>query len=229
MSAGFVVVVGAEHKAAERLCRLWLSEGWTVLASFTGEGGGEDRSRYEDFGGDSRKLHTIAIDPRDSESVQSLSELAASVMERIDMVVVAIDRRRETRLRDGMSCEDVLAMYEYNALAPLRTIEALLPLMEDGMKRLCFLSDVRGSFAAGHGSDYAGYGMSLAAKHMSVKIMSNSLGPRGYTFRILTLNGEREGFGLTEEAALRASRWLADFTDESLLKLENELAEPVPF
>ncbi|WP_424768817.1 hypothetical protein [Paenibacillus sp. sgz302251] len=204
-----VIVIGADHSFADRMCRIWLDEGRVVLAAMTGSG----------LASQVDSKHRIRFDPLEEQSVQEMAMKASEVMERIDMAVCCFYRRKESRLRDGIDSRDVMEMYDYNALAPLRAIEALLPHMTGGCKRIGFLSDVRGSVTEPRGARHIGYDMSLAARQMSIKIMSNALFSEGYTFRIALMDMERENAMPEDELARTVCRRLSDFADQEALKL----------
>ena len=66
----------------------------------------------------------------------------------------------------------------------MRMVEAFLPLMKKGLKRLCFVSSEAGSVSVAHRAEGFAYCMSKTALNMEVRLMFNRLSKEGYTFRL---------------------------------------------
>jgi len=191
------------------MCRIWRDEGNAVLAAMAG-GAGNGKAAETD------SMERIWFNPLEAASVQAMAAKAGEAMGRIDMAVICFDRRKESALREGFDSRDAMELYDYNALGTLRAIEALLPCMGEGSKRIGFLSDVRGSLTEPMGVRHLGYDMSLAARRMSIQIMANALGGEGYTFRAAALDLEREE--PEEELAVAVCRALSDMADREVLR-----------
>ena len=71
-----------------------------------------------------------------------------------------------------------------NALGAMRMVHAFLPLMQTGMKRLCFVSSEAGAVSVAHREDLSSYCMSKTALNMVLRLMFNQLQPMGYSFRL---------------------------------------------
>jgi NAD(P)-dependent dehydrogenase (short-subunit alcohol dehydrogenase family) len=74
--------------------------------------------------------------------------------------------------------------YDTHALGTLRFVQRFLPQMQNGGKRLCFLTDASGSLGAPIKAIDIGEAMSRTALHMAVKILFNDLRRDHYTFRL---------------------------------------------
>ena len=77
-----------------------------------------------------------------------------------------------------------LLPYNVNALGAMRMVHAFLPLMQTGMKRLCFVSSEAGAVSVAHREDLSSYCMSKTALNMALRLMFNQLQPMGYSFRL---------------------------------------------
>jgi NAD(P)-dependent dehydrogenase (short-subunit alcohol dehydrogenase family) len=74
--------------------------------------------------------------------------------------------------------------FNVNALGAMRLVQAFIPLMKDGLRRFCFVSSEAGVVSVSHRNNISGYGMSKTALNMAVRLMFNSLQPKGYSFRL---------------------------------------------
>ena len=79
--------------------------------------------------------------------------------------------------------EDELAKAE-PPIAGKQLMQELLPLMQDGLKRLCFVSSEAGVVSVAHRTELSSYCMSKTALNMALRLMFNQLQPMGYTFRL---------------------------------------------
>lgn len=212
MAGKNIVVIGAEHPFADRMCRVWRDEGNAVLAARAGGAGNEAAAGTDE-------LERVWFNPLEEASVRAMAAKAGETMGRIDLAIICLDNRKEFALREGFDSGEAMELYDYNALGPLRAIEALLPCMGEGSKRIGLLSDVRDSLTEPMGARHIGYDMALAARRMSVQIMANALGGEGYTFRAAVLDLEREREEPREELAAGACRVLSDLADREVLRV----------
>lgn len=134
----------------------------------------------------------LTVVPLDVGSMESV-KAAAGMIEKggeapLDVLVNnagVISAKSHLTIRESQDYEDMLRMYNINALGALRVTEAFLPLLERGAgKRLCYVSSEAGSIAKSHRPDTFGYCMSKSALNMGVSILFNDLRPEGYTFRL---------------------------------------------
>ena len=119
--------------------------------------------------------------------------------------------------------------FNVNAVGAIRVVEAFLPLMSSGMRRICFVSSEAGCISLAYREGASGYCMSKAALNMAVRIIHNDLYPEGYTFRLYHtgwmrsyMSGHKSTRGdmEPEEAAAKAIPFfLEDREDEGRLVL----------
>ncbi len=172
-----VFITGADRGIGLALCKKFAESGWMVFAGqFMKEWKELDKAK----GIFSEKLKIIELDVTNQKSVQQAVEKIKKETNSLDMLIncagVIADDNREETLKSAL---------DINSIAPLRMTEALLPLMENGQKRLCFISSEVGSITLSHyGYDYSYYCLTKSALNMSVKIMFNHLKQYGYTFRL---------------------------------------------
>ena len=74
--------------------------------------------------------------------------------------------------------------FNVNALGAIRLVQAFLPRMRGGLRRLCFVSSEAGSVSVAHRTEVSSYCMSKTALNMAIRLMFNHLQPEGYTFRV---------------------------------------------
>ncbi|WP_020619243.1 SDR family NAD(P)-dependent oxidoreductase [Paenibacillus daejeonensis] len=191
-----IVVIGAEHPLGEQMCAFWLAEGWTVFAAAAGTEGMEGVkpvANTSGVGGEAllSRFHESTFNPLEAASIEAMVLDVESVMDHVDMIVHCALRCEAMEPGECIDSHQVMALYTYNAVAPLRITEALLPLMEGGRRRIGFITDSRGGMYEEVDGRHIGYDMSLAALRMGVKNMSNALGPEGFAIRTVMLDMQR--------------------------------------
>ncbi len=127
-----------------------------------------------------------------------------------------------------------LSAFNINSLGPLRMVDIFLPLMDSGLKRLCFVSSEAGSISVCmRDRGPVTYCMSKTALNMGVRILHNRLAGEGYTFRLYHpgwlrtyMNGEKnmEAHLEPEESAASAVSYFTGHLDseERLQVVDNE-------
>jgi NAD(P)-dependent dehydrogenase (short-subunit alcohol dehydrogenase family) len=110
-----------------------------------------------------------------------------------------------------------------NALGALQCTEILLPLMEKGqLKRLCYVSSEVASVNQMQRNSNFRYPMSKSALNMAVRMLHNTLYPKGYTFRLYHPGGmrrmlpdgtDRQGNPDSITAAFSAEKAIKFFTE----------------
>ncbi|MCL2030585.1 MAG: SDR family NAD(P)-dependent oxidoreductase [Oscillospiraceae bacterium] len=181
-----VIVTGADRGLGLSLCKEYLSRGWTVFA-------GKYRADYtllEDAGRSAPELRILNLDMGCPDSIAAAGDEIRKVTDSLDMFIsnAALMGPVQCDLYEPpMDLEAVWDSFRVNALGPVRLAEALLPLLERGaMKRLCFVSSEVACVALMKNradSPYP-YPMSKTALNMGVRLLHNTLYPRGYTFRL---------------------------------------------
>ena len=176
------VITGADRGLGLALCEKLLAEGWLVFAGqFMDEWKELDKLRacYPD---------TLEIVTLDVSSLKSVKEAAKKISRATNNVDMLINNAGisgwDGDIRGEMNFSISQNTFNINSLGPIRMVENILPLMDKGMKRLCFISSEAGSISACLRSSNYGYCMSKTALNMAIKIMFNDLHQDGYTFRI---------------------------------------------
>ena len=181
----YVVVSGADRNLGLEISREFLKQGWHVFAGKFNP----DLHLLEDLKSEyGTLLDIIPLDVSSEESVLAAADAVREVTPVVDMLVhnsavfgshVQLDIRTER-----LDLETYMAPYNVNALGGIRLVKAFLPLMENGMKRLCFISSEAGAVSVAHRTEISSYCMSKTALNMAVRLMFNQLQPKGYTFRL---------------------------------------------
>jgi NAD(P)-dependent dehydrogenase (short-subunit alcohol dehydrogenase family) len=169
-----VFITGADRGIGFAFCRIFLKNGWHVIAGrYLKEWDELDKLKEE-----SENLDIVSLDVSDSTSIQAAVEQTKKLTDRVDMLI------NVAGIILGDSPREIRAMLQVNSVGPVNMTQAFLPLMEGGMKRLCYVSSEAGSISLAHRKDAYGYGMSKAALNMAVKLMFNTLRKEGFTFRL---------------------------------------------
>lgn len=170
-----VFVTGADRGIGLALCQFFLQDGWKVYAGqFLSHWREleELKSRY------SEQLSLIPLDVSQPESIKKAAESVKQETDCLDMLVNCAG------IFGGDEPDSIRKMYRVNAMGPMCMVESFLPLMQKGLKRLCFVSSEAGSISVAHRTNTYGYGMSKASLNMVVRLMFNELRGEGYTFRL---------------------------------------------
>lgn len=171
-----VFITGADRGIGFALTEKFVESGWRVYA-------GQFMVEWKELSLLKKRylesLFLIPLNVADDKSVLQAAKLVREQVDAVDILincagVIADDKRPET----------LVNALNINTIGPLRVVEAFLPLMERGMKRLCFVSSEVGSITLSHRTDYLYYCSSKAALNMGVKLMYNQLFKDGFTFRL---------------------------------------------
>jgi NAD(P)-dependent dehydrogenase (short-subunit alcohol dehydrogenase family) len=180
------LITGADRGLGRALAEGLLAKGWRVFAGqFIPEWPalGELKNQYPTM------LSLVPLDVTNDASVRAAVALVAAQADHLDLLVNSagvLAQSTKQGLREPQDYDDMLWMYEVNALGPLRVVEAFLPLMDQGaLKRLCFVSSEAGSINRAERKAWYGYCMSKTALNRGVKVLYNRLRPEGYTFRVI--------------------------------------------
>jgi NAD(P)-dependent dehydrogenase (short-subunit alcohol dehydrogenase family) len=225
-------VTGADRGLGRALAARLLELGWRVFAGqYMPEWPelGDLAARYPD------QLTLIPLDVTSPGSIQAAADRLAKLAPSLDMLInnagVGSPTSRRT-IEEPQDYAEMHRMYDVNALGPLRTVEAFLPLLESGaLRRLAFVSSEAGSINNSRRTSELGYCMSKAALNMGVRILYNHLLPRDFSFRVYHpgwMRGYMSGVKNTraelepEEAAAPAVAYFtAELADEDRLVLRD--------
>lgn len=170
-----VFVTGADRGVGFALCEQFVSHGWRVLA---GQYMPEWPQLAELAQAHPEQLTCIPLNVGDAESVRAAARAASEQVGTIDMLINCAG----VSGRDGEA--ELRRVMNVNALGPIRMVEAFLPLMENGMKRLCFVSSEAGSITLAHRTEGIPYCASKHSLNMAVRLMFEELKDRSFTFRL---------------------------------------------
>lgn len=170
-----VMITGADRGVGFAMCRLFAEAGWQVFAGRFLDYWNELDELKEEF---PETLELISLDVSSTDSVQ---KAVLQVQEKTDCIDMLIHCAGIARADGDDALRKIL---QVNSVGALRVAESFLPVMRQGMKRLCFVSSEAGSITVAHRKDGYAYCMSKASLNMAVKLMFNELRPQGYTFRL---------------------------------------------
>lgn len=225
-----VFITGADRGIGLSLCRCFLEAGWRVFAGQFMKDWKELDSLQQEY---KEQLSLIELDVGEQESVSHAAELVRKQTECLDMLVNCAG------IFQNQGREAAIASLNINTLGPIRMVEAFLPLMEGGEKRLCFFSSEAGSVTLAHRSGDISYCVSKTCLNMAVRLMFEKLQPRGYRFRLYHpgwvrtyMSGQKSevgNFEPEETAAVAFSQFTSDRNWEDVLILSDVSNEIWPF
>ena len=225
-----VFITGADRGIGFALCKCFLDNGWQVFAGRFMKDWTELDTLKEEYGSN---LFTVDLDVGRQESV---NEAATTVGEKIDCLDMLVNC---AGIFQNGSDKTTVRCLNINTLGPIRMVEAFLPLMEQGEKRLCFFSSEAGSIALAHRKGDVSYSVSKTCLNMAVRLMFEKLRPQGYRFRLYHpgwvrtyMNGKKstEGnFEPEETAAVAYEQFTSDRNWEDVLIMSDVSNEIWPF
>ena len=157
------------------MCRCFLENGWLVFAGRFMKDWTELDTLKAEFG---NRLSMVDLDVGSQESVSMAAETVGRQIDCLDMLINCAG------IAQNGSSETTVRCLNVNTLGPVRMVEAFLPLMERGEKRLCFFSSEAGSITLAHRQADVSYCVSKTCLNMAVRLMFEKLQPQGYRFRL---------------------------------------------
>lgn len=170
-----VFITGADRGIGFSLCRCFLEAGWKVFAGRFMKDWTELDSLKKEF---DTALSLIPLDVGNPDSVTQAATLVGLETECLDMLVNCAGVFQNEGRQSGAFCLNI------NTMGPMRMVNAFLPLMEKGEKRLCFFSSEAGSITLAHRAGDFPYCISKTCLNMAVRLLFNRLQPQGYRFRL---------------------------------------------
>ena len=135
--------------------------------------------------------HLTEIFEREGYKVLGMDDFACAAAEDNKSLDFLVDTTNYTdpedtfTLADGIKAEVIERVYRRNVIAPMKTLEAVLPFLDAGEgKRLFYVTGARASINGTRDVSGYAYNMSKAGLHQFLQMASNKLGPSGYTFRV---------------------------------------------
>lgn len=113
--------------------------------------------------------------------------------------------------------------YDTSVLGMLRSVEAFLPLMQEGQKRLCFVTDAVWTSGNRASTNNLGGAMFDAALGMAYKILFNDLRRDGYTFRLFRLDVET----VENDVRTMIDYFLSPHTNEDTLVIRDSYGKEI--
>lgn len=224
-----VLVTGADRGLGYALTEEFLKRGFLVFAGQympAWPALGELKEHWP------QGLEILPLDSTSEESVRGAAQYIQKKTGHLDMLVnnAGVIRPKEDIFLE-VSEEDLMLQFQVNAVGALRVTEFVLPLMGQGMRRLCYVSSEAGSIGNAHRTDTFGYCMSKSALNMAVRLLHNDLYEKGYTFRLyhpgwlksyMTGDEKMRGHMEPEEsAAVAAEQFLTDRPQENILVMQD--------
>ena len=178
-----VVITGADRNIGLELVKQFLQRGWQVFAGrYLMELPllEELKQEYPDT------LTLVPLDVSKAETVQAAADMVAGEVDHVDMLIhnAAGFGDHTGGERKAVDYSTFSTPYNINCLGAMRLVHSFLPLMQTGMKRLCFVSSEAGVVSVAHRTEVSSYCMSKTALNMALRLMFNQLQPMGYTFRL---------------------------------------------
>lgn len=170
-----VFVTGADRGIGLAICQCFLKGGWKVFA-------GQFMSRWNELEQLKKEYQDrLILIPLDVSKPKSVKEAAEAVRQETDCLDMLVNC---AGIAIGNEPEEIKSMYRVNVLGVMCMVENFLPLMQKGLKRLCFVSSEAGSISVAHRNNIFAYGISKTSLNMAVRLMFNELRGKGYTFRL---------------------------------------------
>ena len=225
-----VFITGADRGIGFALCKCFLEHGWQVFAGRFMQDWTELDVLGREYG---NRLFLVGLDVGSQESVDKAAETVGGQTDCLDMLVNCAGI-----FQNGSSGATVRCL-NINTIGPIRMVEAFLPLMEAGERRLCFFSSEAGSITLAHRREGVSYCVSKTCLNMAVRLMFERLQPQGYRFRLYHpgwvrsyMSGQKstEGnFEPEETAAAAYEQFTSDRNWEDVLIMSDVSNELWPF
>lgn len=178
-----VFITGADRNIGLALAREFAVRGHRVFAGrYAKELAHLDALRAE-F---PERVEIVDADVTSMDSLKAAAESIARAAGTLDILVhnAAGFGSRGGDIKGEIDLSGFSAPYNVNALGAMRLVQAFLPLMQAGERRLCFVSSEAGVVSVAHRPAISSYCMSKTALNMALRLMFNQLQPMGYTFRL---------------------------------------------
>jgi NAD(P)-dependent dehydrogenase (short-subunit alcohol dehydrogenase family) len=173
-----VLISGANRGLGRCLVDRFAAEGWLVFAGERRGGAGGTQGRDV-----SERVIALGLDVLDPASVAGAARAVAERCRGLDVLInnAAVNPRPEYDAEIGELDFDAIRLaYDVNAIGPLRVIQAFLPLLERGQRKLIVnVSSEAGSLQHSWRDRSYGYCMSKAALNMQTTILDRALKARG--------------------------------------------------
>ncbi len=175
-----VCVTGTDRGLGLALVRGWLEQGASVIAGRYSAEENEGHIALRKIYGD--KLLFVHMDVSSEASVKEAARSIEAYADRIDVLInnAAILGDITRTIEDELDYEDMLLVYNVNALGPLRVNGALLPLVKRSEHKLIMnISSEAGSVGDCWRNNWFAYAMSKSALNMQTALLHNHVKEAG--------------------------------------------------
>jgi NAD(P)-dependent dehydrogenase (short-subunit alcohol dehydrogenase family) len=181
-------ITGTDRGLGLALAAKFLEHGYDVFAGCYGiDPSGLDALKQQH----GARLEIVPLDVSSNDSVTAAAQMIAGKTDRLDVLInnAAIIGQKDATITDALNFDDMLAVYNVNALGPLRVAQSVLPLLRAGeMKRIVNISSEAGSMAArvrrGQRTRYA-YCASKAALNIQSILLQNHVAEYGIRVHLI--------------------------------------------
>ncbi|MFC5531220.1 SDR family NAD(P)-dependent oxidoreductase [Cohnella yongneupensis] len=173
-------VTGADRGLGLALTKGLLEEGYRVAAGKYGSDDSDALSELKGRYGD--RLLTVRMDVSSDSSVKEAARSIASFADSIDLLInnAAILGDISRTVDDELDYEEMLRVFNVNALGALRVNNALLPLiLRSTLKFIMNISSEAGSIGDCYRNNWFAYAMSKSALNMQTALLHNHLRDTG--------------------------------------------------
>ncbi|EEX92892.1 putative oxidoreductase [Vibrio orientalis CIP 102891 = ATCC 33934] len=170
-----VLITGANRGIGLSLTKLYLAQGWHVHATYRNAGGSSELLQLAS----AEQLECHQVDITDYPAITEL----ASQLPAIDLLINNAGYYGPKGYDFGNTdVEEWRKVFEINAIAPLKLVEAFAPNLRQGsLKKVACLSSKVGSMTENTSGGGYIYRSSKAALNSVVKSLSNDLTEQGFT------------------------------------------------
>lgn len=233
-----VVITGADRGLGLALCREFLEKAYRVYAGQFMPEWPELNQLLQQY---PETLRLVPLDVGDPESVARAAETIGRETDVVDILInnAGVTARGEGTLWEEMDLSKSLNAFRVNCVGTMQMVHHLLPLMQTGERRLCFISSEAGSIGVCARESFSGYCMSKAALNMGIRLLFNRLQPQGYRFRLYHpgwmrtyMSGKKTDIGkieAEESAQVAVAQFLEDRNWEDRLVMLDCYGQAWPF
>ncbi|WP_027087905.1 SDR family NAD(P)-dependent oxidoreductase [Cohnella panacarvi] len=175
-----VCVTGTDRGLGLALVRGWLEQGASVIAGRYAAEEIEEHVALRTIYGN--KLLLVHMDVASDTSVKAAARSIEAFADRIDVLInnAAILGDITRTIEDELDYEEMLRVYDVNALGPLRVNGALLPLVKRSAHKLIMnISSEAGSVGDCWRNNWFAYAMSKSALNMQTALLHNHVKEAG--------------------------------------------------
>ncbi|MGN0478403.1 MAG: hypothetical protein ACI4GO_03130 [Hominenteromicrobium sp.] len=129
-------------------------------------------------------VRCLVFDPLCAESLEKAVKTVEAEAGRLDIFVAGVpDHPKDGEIGTGHDEAEMLETLMRSIYGSRTAIEAFLPLLRRGMKRIAAITEIESSNSWSTGREDLAYHTALAGMNMMGKILFNRLRPEGFTFR----------------------------------------------